>query len=446
MAVPSSTASRPTIAAIAGGLFFPQRLLLKLDTHGYSRAILKKIVEAGGQLKSFELAARLLKSLAEFSISGRHVGRLTHAIGEELQATRDQQTEEWIHCRAQPRVESVPPIAAVFVDGGRIQTREAGHGPGVHGHGWKEDKIGCLLSMEGPRFAEDPQPQPPACFLDHRYVADLVRDLKSKNGLASKDPDEALPGQPHTVADPKPAEEEPSAWPPQRLVRTCVATQQNSQAFGMMVAAEAHARQFEAADRRAFLGDGELYNWTIQQRWFKDYTAITDFIHPLAYLYLAAAAVTTSLAERWTCYSQWMTSCWQGEVDQVLNSLRECQERLGSLPTASDSSADDPRLAIKAAITYLTNNQPRMNYPRYRREGLPITSSAVESLIKEFNYRVKGTEKFWNTPQRTESILQVRSALLSGDDRMSRHLANRPGSAFRIRPAKPKTREAAAAA
>ena len=32
-----------------------------------------------------------------------------------------------------------------------------------------------------------------------------------------------------------------------------------------------------------------------------------------------------------------------------------------------------------------------MNYPQYRREGLPTMSGLVESLIKQFNYRVKGT-------------------------------------------------------
>ena len=36
-----------------------------------------------------------------------------------------------------------------------------------------------------------------------------------------------------------------------------------------------------------------------------------------------------------------------------------------------------------------------MRYQEYRRQGLPITSSYVESAVKQFNARVKGTEKFW---------------------------------------------------
>ena len=41
--------------------------------------------------------------------------------------------------------------------------------------------------------------------------------------------------------------------------------------------------------------------------------------------------------------------------------------------------------------------------------GLPITSAVVESLVKQFNHRVKGTEKFW-IESGAESVLQVRAA------------------------------------
>jgi hypothetical protein len=58
-------------------------------------------------------------------------------------------------------------------------------------------------------------------------------------------------------------------------------------------------------------------------------------------------------------------------------------------------------------------------------------SALVESLIKEFNYRVKGSEKFWNRPSGIEPMLQVRAAVLCDDaDRLSEWILNRPGSAF----------------
>jgi len=71
--------------------------------------------------------------------------------------------------------------------------------------------------------------------------------------------------------------------------------------------------------------------------------------------------------------------------------------------------------------------------PRHRRTGLPVTSSLVESLVGEFNARVKGKDKYWNRPKGAEAILQVRAALLSEDDRLARHFANRPGNPYRRR-------------
>ena len=74
-----------------------------------------------------------------------------------------------------------------------------------------------------------------------------------------------------------------------------------------------------------------------------------------------------------------------------------------------------------------------MDYPRYRREGLPVTSSLVESLVGEFNGRVKGRDKSWNGPEGAEAILQVRAAVLSEDDRLARYFAQRAVGPYRRR-------------
>ena len=81
-------------------------------------------------------------------------------------------------------------------------------------------------------------------------------------------------------------------------------------------------------------------------------------------------------------------------------------------------------------LTDWENNRLRMDYARDRRLGLPVTSSLVESLIKQFNSRVKGTEKFWDVGG-AESILQVRAALLSEDGRLDTHMESRPCLPFR---------------
>jgi hypothetical protein len=59
-----------------------------------------------------------------------------------------------------------------------------------------------------------------------------------------------------------------------------------------------------------------------------------------------------------------------------------------------------------------------MKYDEYRKAGLPITSSHIESTIKQINRRVKGTEKFWD--QGAEPILQLTADHISETNDLSR--------------------------
>lgn len=61
----------------------------------------------------------------------------------------------------------------------------------------------------------------------------------------------------------------------------------------------------------------------------------------------------------------------------------------------------------------------------------------MESLVKEINARVKGTEKFWNDGPSAEGILQIRSDALCDDDRLATFLRNRPGNPFHPNVTKP---------
>jgi hypothetical protein len=209
----------------------------------------------------------------------------------------------------------------------------------------------------------------------------------------------------------------------------------DSHAFGPMVAAEAQERAFYRAFRAAFVGDGAAYNWSIHQGYFPDFVPITDFLHVLCYVWLAAWAVGQAVEQRWAVYVGWLRACWQGRVAEVIEELRIWQGRLGEPPKGEEVKDNDPRRLVAEAVSYLTNNRTRMDYPRYRREGLPVTSSLVESLVGEFNARVKGAEMFWNRPGGAESILQLRAALLSEDERLARHFAQRPGNPYRRRKA-----------
>ena len=292
--------------------------MLKLDEHGYSPTTMYHIMYATAEVKSHKKAAKLLGVLQGLSISGRHVNRLAEEIGLAMAAQRDRGVEDFVHYRREPPAASAPEVAVIGLDGGRVLTREPGQGRGVHGEGWKEDKIACLQTMAGGTFSADPHPQPPRCFLDAPKVDEMVREIQAHHGKRQEDElpqleelaldkaKSASPTMPTTkqttatataAATAKPAK---PAWPPQRIEndRTCVATMQSCHAFGKMVAAEAYRRNFHAAKRGALLGDGGVWIWNQHKKWFSYLTPITDFVHPLTYLYVTATAVSATVSER----------------------------------------------------------------------------------------------------------------------------------------------------
>lgn len=386
-----------------------------------------KITRAAAETRSFARATTVLNDVAGVAVSAKTIERVTHDVGRELAERRDADPRSDRAMAQAP--ESPPPLAVVECDGGRIRTREPGHGPGVHlaGEGWREDKNACLIRALRTTSEEDPQPDPPACFCDPTHAARIAAtEALSLAAPVPKPP--AATGK----ADEAETAVAAGAWRPKRLVRTVLSSVAEAKVFGGQMAREAKRRRFFDAEAKAFLGDGLGWNWSIWKRHFPDFTPILDFIHVLSYLYVAAKAIHPVARDAWDQYLVWMTGCWRGEVDQVLEELRHRQASLG-LPPA-DAPDADPRKVIARTITYLENNQTRMDYPAYRRQGLPVTTAWMESLVKEINYRAKGTEMFWNNPEGAEAILQVRAAALSDDDRLIRHLRTRPGCPFTRRP------------
>ena len=412
---------------------------MALDQRNCSAAVVDKIVSANAEHKSAAKAKRMLWKLAEIKVSVPHIMDLSAMIGQELHDDLRQQADAHATKQLQPQYPEPPTVVSVSVDGGRIMTR-ADAGRGVHEQAWKETKNACLLTMSSSVSPEDPHPQLPACFTDKDYTEKLVREVHSSTTKSAAKGREAEPiseeiGDGLTTppscsaraeASPSP-DQKVEDWHPRRLMRTCLSSMARSDDFGPLVAGEAQRRGFYQAQRRAFLGDGQAWNWTLQERHFPSFVAIADFIHPLGYIYDAAKILAP--ANPWPTYLRASEACWQGRVDEVLTELHAWQSA-NPAPLDEDLSDQDPRAVIQTAITYLQNNRRRMDYPQYRRAGLPVSSSMIESLIKEINYRVKGTEKFWNRPDGADQVLHVRAAALGDDDRLSQWILNRPGCYF----------------
>ena len=102
--------------------------------------------------------------------------------------------------------------------------------------------------------------------------------------------------------------------------------------------------------------------------------------------------------------------------------LNQRQEELGIPPEGESEHA--PREVVRSAGVYLINHAELIDDARFRREGLPLMSSAVESTIKQINRRGKGSEKFGSDPG-SEAILQLRADFLSETEPLDDFWRNR---------------------
>jgi hypothetical protein len=397
---------------------------LGLDRSQYSPNLQRKIVYAGIAHGSFELGKQALQELADVAVTTKQVERLTEHIGNERLAERNQAVAAFAALplaekhQAPPGVAS-PKVAVVMVDGGRLQIRERGadaptpdedeDAPAGRERGkyWREDKAALLATVDSAVAAEDPCPEIPATFVDPTRILKLAREI---HAVAAGQDGISAPEDP-TVGAEEASDDQARYAPPVIVSRQVVASRRRWPDFAPLVAQAARTAGLLGAERRAFVADGADNNWAIHRRFFGSWTAILDFIHALSYVF-AAATAGRKFAEGWPVYVRWITWLWQGQAEQIIAELAQRQAELGT-PEPADSETS-PRRLVAEALTYLQNHKDKMRYHEYRRQGLPITSSHMESLMKQINQRVKGTEKFWGETG-AEAILQLRGDILSDE-------------------------------
>jgi hypothetical protein len=391
-----------------------------LGTEGYSPAVLSKAVRQASKAASFAEASDDMRELAEVEISPTHLQRIAERVGQEWEVVRDQEVEQFRQCQLERTYKEAPRGAvAVMLDGGRVQTRADDSGRGVSEASWRESKVACCLTLPTKAAGVDPHPEPPAKFLEPTTAARLASEVKRRSRPSSGRNDEQSERSPSKPRK-KQRKKSPRAGKRKRArVRTVVATMENSETFGWQVAAEVHRRGLDRAKRKGCVCDGQAYNWSIYEMHLlpAGFIAILDFVHLMAYLYDAAHAVHGTDAVRgWKTYEQWLRLAWSGKAGVLLSQMRAASAQLAK----SGSDAAARKLTVDETVTYVSNNRERMDYPEYRRLGLPVSSAPVESTIKQINRRVKGSEKFWLTDG-AEAMLQLRAAQLSQDDRWARN-------------------------
>ena len=373
---------------------------------------MRKTVHLGAKLGSFASAAESVAETLEVALTTKRVERLTERIGRERVTQRELAIADWealplVEKLAAPKGIKAPAVAGVSCDGGRMQRCDLPEDAKSH---WCETKVGVLLEIAPSPHDADPCPQVPTKFLDVVRMEQVTREIKRavpKGQTFESAEKSPLTSNANSCAAVVTTAEDIFAEPPVVVSRDVVASLADSAAFGKQLAAHAWSLGFAAALLKFFIADGSSTNWGIWQRHFKhlEFVPILDFIHALTYVYSAAMAGRSREAGG-PVYVRWITWVWQGEVPRVIAELAARLVELG--PLTPDAADTDPRQIVADTLTYLTNQQSRMNYPAYRLMGLPITSSHIESTVKQISRRVKGSEKFW-TKQGGEALLQLRA-------------------------------------
>ena len=133
----------------------------------------------------------------------------------------------------------------------------------------------------------------------------------------------------------------------------------------------------------AFIGDGAACLWLLAKELFPNAVLIQDFWHVCEHLENIIKELYGESEHAKEMYRKWKTALWESRLDDILADLeREKKRRRGK-----------KRDRIEQEINYLENGRERMDYVRFRAEGWPIGSGAVEGtckhLVKE-RYNVTG--------------------------------------------------------
>jgi hypothetical protein len=162
----------------------------------------------------------------------------------------------------------------------------------------------------------------------------------------------------------------------------------------------------EAVLREAVvLGDGAKWIWdAVATRFGRERTEIVDWYHATEHLWDLAKALHgegTPAATAWVEPAKHLL--WQHGPAPLL-------ARLGAMTAPTPEAAK----ALQRERGYFATNAARMQYPAFRRQGLPVGSGAVEAEAKRLvQLRLKRSSMRW-TDLGARAILHLRCHALSG--------------------------------
>jgi DNA polymerase III epsilon subunit-like protein len=165
----------------------------------------------------------------------------------------------------------------------------------------------------------------------------------------------------------------------------------------------------QQADLLVIVGDGARWIWNGVPELRKDLELthirvieIVDWGHAAGKLMSPAKVGLQQQQRQQKWFKRMRTFLKQGEINKIITALQELDQ------------SNDTDEVIRTTIQYFQTHKTRMQYDKFRAEGLPIGSGVIESGVRRIvNLRLKGSSIFW-LPEHAEEILYLRCQVKSG--------------------------------
>ena len=182
-----------------------------------------------------------------------------------------------------------------------------------------------------------------------------------------------------------------------------------------LILSHLYVRGIDTEDVQLCLSDGSEHIMKgVFTPLFPNSLHILDYYHKSEALHSCLKSI--DLTDKEINVNQLKKYLWNGKVESLIDDLKKMQVKVGFPEKGKKRNPDNPKVKLDNFIKHLSNNKKRLRYKKFRDMKYPIGSGSVESAVKLFGKRIKGTEKQWNE-EGAESILHLYAFLLSRDDR-----------------------------
>ena len=330
----------------------PADELLDVRGTGFSPGV-RKLMARAGQRDTFKEGSDDLKAFAEISVTAKDVERVAEGMGREIEEWKNKENACWLEGQVRQEIEKTIPVLYVSYDG-----------TGVPIVPWET----------------------------------IGRKGKQKDGTSKTREAKLGCVFTQTLRDPKgyPIRDDDST--------TFVGAIESSSEFGPRIHAEALRRGLNSAQKIVVIADGAHYNWEIATRYFPDCIQIVDLYHAREHLnrlcHLLKPDGGPNLSHLQT---RWRTILDEGRVADIIYYAETM------MPKSGKRSKN-----IEKELGYFKNNEKRMKYADYRKNGLFVGSGVIEAGCKTvIGKRLKQSAMQW-TVKGANSIIALRCCHLSG--------------------------------